>query len=432
MTGRWTKIKTYYGFSKPYDFNIAIPALMNVIFLAIVLVKFIVALGNNNRARIYGPVERNFLTFPSEMYYFYFYILFGILLLTIFIKRKKIYWPLLIWFVIEFCLGGWGKGLAPFDSRTAFDSRFNYHPLLQAVPAPNFKGRNDDLFIAHNSIGLRDTNNSTENLTPNGLIYVFGGSTTYDFALSQGDTWVEKLNGLLGGPYKLFNFGVPGYTTSEHVIQTAFYADINGVYPTCAIYYDGWNDLRNAHILGLDRGYADWHAPKLTQILRTRRAVNIPTVSPTLKLAIRWLGDKLDTVRTPAIAEDESPQGKASERLKSIYRTNAATIAAINGSRGVKTVFIGQMLNRDKIMDDSPRLRDALPFVRQRDMWSLQAELNDLLRADAEKDRFTYIDPDISKFDPTDFADSGHFSVSGAKKFASRIVDEVRRACPAS
>ena len=83
-------------------------------------------------------------------------------------------------------------------------------------------------------------------------------------------------------------------------------------------------------------------------------------------------------------------------------------------------------------MDDSPRLRDALPFVRQRDMWSLQAELNDLLRADAEKDPLSYIDPDISKFDPSDFADSGHFSVSGAKKFASRIVDEVRRACPAS
>ena len=78
MNGVWTKIKSYYGFSKPYDFNVAIPALLNAAFLLVVLIKFIGALINNNKARIYGPVERNFLTFPSEMFYFYLYIFLGI------------------------------------------------------------------------------------------------------------------------------------------------------------------------------------------------------------------------------------------------------------------------------------------------------------------------------------------------------------------
>ena len=40
------------------------------------------------------------------------------------------------------------------------------------------------------------------------------------------------LNEDLGASYKTFNFGVPGYSTAEHVLQTAFYEDIGGVYPS--------------------------------------------------------------------------------------------------------------------------------------------------------------------------------------------------------
>ena len=387
MTGAWTKIKTFYGFSKPYDFNVAIPALLNAVLFVLVVIKFIGALINNNKARIYGPVERNFLTFPSEMFYFYIYIFIGIILLTVFIRNTKLYWPLLIWFSVEFFLGAWGKGLAPFDSRTAFDNRFNYHALLQGVPTPNFKGRNQHLLIVHNSLGLRDFNNSFENLTRNGLIFVFGGSTTYDFAVSQGDTWIEKLNGLLGAPYKLFNFGVPGYTMSQHVIQTAFYGDINGVYPSCAIYYAGWNDIRNGYIAGLDRGYADWFVPSLSQSLRTRPSLNIMTISPLLKLTVRGIAYFVDTLRTVAPTEDESNEGRQNLKLKSIFQRNAATITAMNSARGVKTIFVGQMLNREALKNghDSERGRNLVPFLKLRDQWKLQAELNDQLRRTPKK-----------------------------------------------
>ena len=89
MTGAWTKIKTFYGFCKPYDFNVAIPALLNAALFVLVVIKFIGALINNNKARIYGPVERNFLTFPSEMFYFYIYIFIGIVLLTFLYETRR-------------------------------------------------------------------------------------------------------------------------------------------------------------------------------------------------------------------------------------------------------------------------------------------------------------------------------------------------------
>jgi hypothetical protein len=430
---RWSQIKKFYGFSKPYDFNVAIPALLNATFFVALVVKFVQALIANNKARIYGPVERNFLTFPSEMFYFYIYIFVGLVLLNVFIKRKKIYWPLFVWFAIEFCLGVGGRGLAPFDAATAFDDRYVYHPLLQGTPVPNFRGRGVRHLIAHNAIGQRDTGNSPENLSREGLIYVFGGSTTYDVDVSQGETWVEKLNGILGKSYKLFNFGVPGYNTSQHVIETAFYADISGVYPTCAIYYVGWNDVRNAHVANLDGGFANFNVLQLSQNLNTRRAMRIATVSPALKLTLKGLSYLVDTVPFPDSQFDDSESGRTNASLKAIFLRNVATIAAINNSRGVKTIFIGQLLNRDELAEANDKKRHAwMPFLDLRDLWGVQAEFNELLRADAAKAGYVYIDADIDKFGPPDFVDAGHFSPGGAEKFASRIAEDVRRTCPSS
>jgi hypothetical protein len=434
MIESWGKIKRFYGFSKPYDFNVAIPGLLNAAFFLAFLVKFIQALIANNKTRIYGPVEKNFLTFPSEMFYFYIYIFIGLIFLNRFIKRKRIYWPLFAWFALEFCLGIWGKGLSPVDANIEFSSPFVYHPLLQGEPLPNFEGRSGTRVIAHNSIGQRDTGNSPDNLSRDGLIYVFGGSTTYDAAVSQGGTWVERLNGLLGRQYKLFNFGVPGYNTSQHVIQTAFYGDIGGVYPTCAIYYAGWNDVRNAHVANLDGGFANFHVLQLSQILNTRRAMELITVSPLLKLSLKGLSYLVDTIPFPDPQFDDSEEGRTNEQLKTIFRRNVATIAAINNSRQVKTIFLGQMLNRDQLAEarDKKKKHAWMPFVNLRDLWGLQAEFNELLRADAAEAGYVYIDADIDKFAPTDFIDAGHFSPKGAEKFASRISGEVRRACPAS
>jgi hypothetical protein len=227
---------------------------------------------------------------------------------------------------------------------------------------------------------------------------------------------------------------VPGYSTSEHVIQTAFYGDIKGTFPSCAVYYIGWNDVRNAGIAGLDRGYADWHLLNLSRNLKTRRPMNIMTISPTLKLALREIGYLVDTVPYPRPRFDPNAARSDYANLKSLFMRNVATIAAINNARNVKTIVVGQMLNRDQLANakDNPKRHEWMPFLLEKDLWNLQAEFNDLLRAGAAKAGYAYIDADIDKFDSSDFADSGHFTAGGAEKFASRISEEVRRACPAS
>ena len=91
---------------------------------------------------------------------------------------------------------------------------------------------------------------------------------------------------------------MPGYTTAEHVLQTAFYPEKFGKAPRCAVYYVGWNDLRNAHIPDLDPGYADFHLPSQVNSLKVRRigGSNV-TISPLLTVLARFVGAEVDTVR---------------------------------------------------------------------------------------------------------------------------------------
>ena len=80
-------------------------------------------------------------------------------------------------------------------------------------------------------------------------------------------------------------------------MQTAFYQDKFGR-PRCALYYVGWNDLRNAHIPNLDPAYADFHLPSQVDSQKVRRIGGAHvTLSPLLTLGLRLVGPEVDTVR---------------------------------------------------------------------------------------------------------------------------------------
>src|SRR3569833_3451324 len=152
------------------------------------------------------------------------------------------------------------------------DQRFEWHPLLQAVPIPSISVDVVGHRETHSSAGTRGRDYTPEELSHKTVVAAFGGSATYDIAVGDEDTWVNRLEQTLGpDDFAVINHGVPGYSTVEHVIQTAFYADAFGVKPICALYYIGWNDIRNAHIEDLDPGYARFHLRSLVDGLEVRR-----------------------------------------------------------------------------------------------------------------------------------------------------------------
>jgi hypothetical protein len=307
------------------------------------------------------------------------------------------------------------------------EQRFEWHPMLQVVPIPSMSVEVVNFRVSHSSAGTRGREYTPDELSRKSVVAVFGGSATYDISVGDNDTWANRLEQTLGpNDFAVINHGVPGYSTVEHVVQTAFYADAFGVKPTCALYYVGWNDIRNAHIDNLDPGYARFHLRTQVDGLQVRRyGAGYRSVSPLFTLLARVVSQEMETIRPPelsgALASGNDPA------LEALYRRNARSISMINRGRGVRTVWVGQILNVAVLNDD--KIYGWLPFVRNKDVWPLLSHFNAALRDEAQSLGDPYIEVSPNDFTPSDFNDNGHFDEAGALKFAHLIAPQVSAAC---
>ena len=420
----------YVGLSRPYRFERAIIAVVAlVVVLAVLLTAgWLVAI---EELTAFGPRA------------FYFLYLLALLVLAIaFLRWPRLAGALLILALVDF---GWGVGsyalrhsalgaasLLPPDKSEP--QRFRWHALLQAVPIPSLRFTSaTGLAISHTSEGTRGKDPVPGELAVRNVVATFGGSTTYDIGAGEGDTWSDRLAAALEqgeskGRFFVINHGVPGYTTVEHLIQTEFYQIKFGKQPRCAIYYVGWNDLRNAHISNLDPAYADFHLPSQVDSLKVRRVGGSHvTISPLLTMAMRLISANFDTVRYFADPYGREPVAGDDPALDVLYERNIRAISAINRQRGVTTIWVGQLLNRSQLQGDGRY--GWLPLVRDRDLWPLQQKENALLARTAKELGDIHGDVPTDSFGDADFVDNGHFSVQGARRFADFLAPVVRDAC---
>ena len=298
------------------------------------------------------------------------------------------------------------------------DFPFVFHPMLGAIPDPNYRTRS----VSHSSSSLRNTFPGFDDEKPH--VAVFGGSTTYDLGVSSDSkTWVSQLAGRLP-KYSFSNNGVPGYSSAEHVVQTAFYVDRAGSLPSCAVYYFGWNDIRNFGFSHLDSGFANFHLLAQYGNLEVRADVNSP--SPLVNV----LGNFILRAELPfpVLAGELGKPVSEQDALFDIARDNLASILAMNERRGIHTVFVAQILNRSKLTDPSA-VYGWLPFVYDSDVWPLQERFNMYVKSFAEENSAGFLYPNIEKFEERDFVDNGHFSDAGAAKFAEIIALDLEGAC---
>jgi hypothetical protein len=442
MRKRRASLAKLYGMQKPYDLTVAVPFLANILVLALTLIVLAsTALGGHVRV-------------GSERFYFFIYVIALLTIATVACtKMPRFSLAASLWCAIELSLGlssgvlekhVIGIPLMPQNSskhRLLEDFRFAYHPLLQAVPKPNQKFKDQfyrgkhagidavanwdyldgrELLFVHNSLGLRGREPTASDLNKS-LIFVYGGSTTYDDTVTQGNTWPEQLQSELKGKYTVMNFGVRMYTTTEHLIQTVFYQTVGGRRPVCAIYYEGINDLINARVENVDRAYADSYlVQKFSQLLVRQPEIWAAKYSPIFRLINQVLKNRFDSIPESRFAEMKFPGSNS--HLEGIYAEHIEAIAAINGSRDVRTIFIGQML-------DTEAYNRGKTLHSKVDIWPHQARLNQVLRKTAVSAGAKYIDPGIENFRPDDFSDSVHFTVSGSKKFAALIAQDVYNYC---
>lgn len=419
-------ILAYAGLRRPYRFERAIPVLC-ALFLALVVVAAAGWLAATDRLAHGGPRAH------------YFLYLLVLLALVLVLAR----WPRLATVVLVLALVdlSWGLGsrvlikagyavpalLPPVDAEP---QRFQWHASLQAVPIPSLRVTSPTgLEISHTSEGTRGRDPAPHALDTRTVVATFGGSTTYDIGAGEGDTWSDRLGEALGRDRAfVVNHGVPGYSTVEHLIQTALYQTKFGKPPRCAIYYVGWNDLRNAHIPNLDPGYADFHLPSQVDSLKVRRiGGSHVTISPLLTVLARFVGADTDTVRYSVDPYGRAPVSGSDPALEALYERNIRSISAINRARGIATIWVGQLLNREQLQSDGRY--GWLPLVRDRDVWPLLQRLNAILERTAVALGDVYVSVPPDSFTGADFVDNGHFSVQGARRFAERLAPAVREAC---
>jgi lysophospholipase L1-like esterase len=294
-------------------------------------------------------------------------------------------------------------------------SRFEPHPFVVAVPHPGVFGQ-----VTHDENHRRTTINEGKQPNPK-LVYVFGGSTTYDVGNADADTWPTQLSRLLGPGFAVENFAVPAFSSVENMAQSLF--AFRDVAPACAVYYEGWNDLRMSHIKDLAADYANYEYPALVGELALGPHPGFLERNSVLVAYI------LSAFATPQPTfQAEGNLGDRDPRLAMLYRDNIRLIAAFGKSFGVRVIFIPQVLDYDRLTKDTRPT--AVPYIIPKDMKKLMGLMNDDLASAAAQSQAYFLPAPLAEtWGDEDFVDEGHFNPTGALKFARSIAGDIRRIC---
>ena len=113
--------------------------------------------------------------------------------------------------------------------------------------------------------------------------------------------------------------------------------------------------------------------------------------------------------------------------LEDIFARNVAAISAINRQRGIRTIWVGQLMNQAALTADTAG--GWIPFVRERDIYALIQRLNEILKREATALGDTHLGLPADKFGPDTFRDHGHFTPAGALTFATVLASVIEENC---
>jgi lysophospholipase L1-like esterase len=303
-----------------------------------------------------------------------------------------------------------------------FYSAFIPHPYLVGVPKPSYRTQRPSklmahrqILVAHNSLGYRGHEISQDK--PQGIkrVCTLGGSTTYCVGTSNDETWPAVLEILLGRGWDVINMGVPGYTTVEYIIQTAL--DFSDLRPDYAVYYLGWNDIRNMHIKNLKSDYSDFHGKSQYTNL------SLGYFSPYKWSLICLVADhafkkfRFFKYDIDIKATDKAFTAEADPRALNLYKRNVLSIIALCKEQKVVPILVPQVLNYERTT--SKYFATWVPFVKDQDLKTVIDIYNQALQEIAAAEHVGFVGAVLTeKFAASDFLDKGHFSPSGNKKFS--------------
>lgn len=263
-------------------------------------------------------------------------------------------------------------------------------------------------------------------------VAVLGGSTTFGTRVSDADSWPALLQAELGPGYAVENHGVPGYSSTEAVIQVALI--LPETHSDVVVFYGGWNDLRNYHrpdaepdgwSAGMEQ-YATLGLPIPPTAVSEDLAGGLARVSFLARAvggAARCL--ELGKAAVPVPSREPDP------RVDRLYARNLRTLKALAWRDGAAVLFLPQTLN-DADFAGGTTGRPWSPRIVDDAMPGLMARFNGVMRdvagsGETPLGRCAYADGVTSaSWGPGDFADDGHLNRAGGLKLAGIVAAEIR------
>jgi lysophospholipase L1-like esterase len=311
-------------------------------------------------------------------------------------------------------------GSAPVPIVLHDPRQFQFHPAMGIIPRAGFHGVVDGVSVSHNSVRARNPGKFDPS---NPSILTVGGSTTYNIAVSDDDTWTAHLAKHISPRFNVLNFGVPAHSTNEHIIFTALRASAYN--PRCIIFYVGWNDIRSAHLAHLEPDYSNFHMLDLYPTMDvTREFYSWSAIGSLVRILVRRLSIIPRPERKGTIRDTSDP------RLELIYRRNIRLLAVISKSIGARPIFVPQVLNYVERDREGRETDPWIPFLRWTAVPSVMRRFNQILKEEAERSGSVFIEAPIQHhWKASDFFDEGHFTEQGTRTFARLIAPEVKRTC---
>jgi lysophospholipase L1-like esterase len=351
------------------------------------------------------------------------------------INKNFIFWSLLISFLfitslVSFELVGQAAyrihfGQWRFLMHDSYAGFYISHPWLVGVPKPGesrtIKDGKKTITISHNSMGFRGYEVKIQKGNNTHRIIVLGGSTTYCVGVSDNETWPYFLEKNLGAGWRVVNLGVPGYSTVEVLIQTAL--QIQDLSPDIAVYYEGWNDIRNIHIKNLKSDYSDFHGKSQYNNLQ----INVGEFSKSIIITLikKYLYNTWSIPTRPmptADAFSTTPDYRALD----LYGRNLGSIIALCIKWNIIPIMVPQVLNYEALIEDKPN--NWVPFLKEKDIRAAMKLYNEKMREVAAQNQVGFVEEVLeTRFLSSDFIDNGHFSPSGNKKFATILTKYINK-----
>jgi lysophospholipase L1-like esterase len=309
------------------------------------------------------------------------------------------------------------------------DSLFELHPYLAGRPRGNVQVEWSGTVYTTTSLHTRWTG-APAGSTNSIRVALVGGSTTFGVGITDKASWPTRLQELLGVGYSVTNYGVPGYSTAEGIVQLALL--VPEIHPDIVVLYEGWNDIRNYH--GVETG-PDYYSHGMSQYTTLKLAsphyenllTKLQDISAICRLAVALSKKPVFQIGS-GNAQGEQIFGTPDPFIDRIYLRNLRTMKVLTRQMPAYALFVPQVLDLSRYQGKkgsqgwTPHIaNDAMPDLLRR----FNLIMNQVC-GPTESGCAVLKEVLAQKWEPEDFVDWGHFSASGSKKFAELVAARIR------